>query len=121
MDFLAENSDLEVEFVEDSKFDESLMEDLAKESIAREKDMKEKTDEESGESGDQNLNETDDNFEAIQTRLEEQEQALSKESKTSEIANNSPAGDRDTSCMSLQDKAFYAIVDSGALEKDDAN
>merc|ERR1712157_296294 len=47
MDFLAENAELDVKFVEgEGDFDESLMEQLADESLAREKEMEEKAGEE---------------------------------------------------------------------------
>merc|ERR1719343_1875235 len=53
MDFLAENAELDVKFVEgEGGFDESLMEQLADESLAREKEMEEKAGEEIGESPD---------------------------------------------------------------------
>merc|ERR1712176_623727 len=53
MDFLAENAELDVKFVEgEGDFDEELMKQLGEESLAREKEMEEKAGEEIGESPD---------------------------------------------------------------------
>jgi trigger factor len=128
MDFLAENADLDVKFVDgEGDFDESLMAKLAEESLAREEELKAKVEEEIGESpaSDPPV------VEAVVEEPEEVEEAPVEEApvveaepeavkEEAEPAPEPVAEDRDTSSMSLQDKAFYALMDSGALNKDDA-
>lgn len=147
MDFLAENADLDVKFVEgEGDFDASLMEKLAEESLAREKEIEEKSTEETGESA------TPPVVEAVVEAVVEEAEAAAEEAPVAE-ADPEPAEedaepepepepvaeveaepepekeeaepepepepeDRDTSSMSVQDKAFYALMDSGALKKD---
>jgi len=129
MDFLAENADLDVKFVDDEgNFDASLMQQLADESLAREEEMKAKTEEEIGESSDSTPPKVDTFVEAVVTEVEDEEEApveeapvLEAESETVEEEAEPVEEERNTSSMSLQDKAFYALMDSGALNKDDAN
>jgi len=124
MDFLAENADLEVEFIEgEEDFDESLMEKLAEESLARDEVVDAEV-EEVGESPP--MEEA-----VVEAVVAEAEEAAAAEETEPELepvveeAEPEPepaAEDRDTSSMSLQDKAFYALMDSGALNtKDDSN
>lgn len=132
MDFLAENADLDVKFVDgEGNFDESLMAKLAEESLAREQEIEAKAEEEIGESPASNPPVVDAVVEAVVAEAEEVEEAPSEEASVVEAepeavkeeADPVPepaAEDRDTSSMSLQDKAFYALMDSGALNKDEA-
>merc|ERR1712176_212166 len=127
MDFLAENAELDVKFVEgEGDFDESLMEQLADESLAREKEMEEKAGEEIGESPDAPPAEVDAVVETVVAESEEAEESPVQEEPVAQTEEEEPepipepvAEERDTSSMSLQDKAFYALMDSGALNKDD--
>lgn len=132
MDFLAENADLDVEFIDgEGDFDEGLMEKLAQESLEREEEMKAKAAaeaaaEETGES------EVEAVVDAVVVEAEEAaaEEAPAEEAPAEEAAPVAEAEaepeaeaapeeeDRDTSDMSLEDKAFYALMDSGALNKD---
>mmetsp|Transcript_23892 Transcript_23892/g.50824 ORF Transcript_23892/g.50824 Transcript_23892/m.50824 type:complete len:625 (+) Transcript_23892:149-2023(+) len=137
MDFLAENADLDVNFVEgEGDFDASLMEKLAEESLAREQEMEAKATEEIGESPP----EVDAVVEAVVTEAKESEQVEEEPADEAQVAEpeSEPepepepveeepepvpapvAEERDMSSMSLQDKAFYALMDSGALNNDDA-
>merc|ERR1711865_822741 len=95
MELLAESADLDVKFVQgEIDFDESLMEKLAEESIAR--DEKSKT----GESP-----------AVVDTSATEIEEIKEVEAPTLETV----AEDTDSDSMSLQEKAFNALKDSGAL------
>lgn len=126
MDFLAENADLDVKFDEgDGDFDESLMQQLADESLEREQKMES----EATESPDSNPPEVVDAVvEAVVAQAEEaapaEEEAPVSEAETpaeeAEAAPEPEEEERDFDSMSLQDKAFYSLMDSGALEKDDA-
>jgi trigger factor len=126
MDFLAENADLDVKFDEgDGNFDESLMQQLADESLEREQKMES----EATESPDSNPPEVVDAVvEAVVAEAEEaapaEEEAPVSEAETpaeeAEAAPEPEEEERDFDSMSLQDKAFYSLMDSGALEKDDA-
>jgi trigger factor len=126
MDFLAENADLDVKFDEgDGDFDESLMQQLADESLEREQKMES----EATESPDSNPPEVVDAVvEAVVAEAEEaapaEEEAPVSEAETpaeeAEAAPEPEEEERDFDSMSLQDKAFYSLMDSGALEKDDA-
>lgn len=132
MDFLAENADLDVKFVDgEGNFDESLMAKLAEESLAREQEIEAKAEEEIGESPASNPPVVDAVVEAVVAEAEEVEEAPSEEASVVEAESEAvkeeadpvpepAAEDRDTSSMSLQDKAFYALMDSGALNKDEA-
>jgi len=134
MDFLADNGDLDVKFVEgEGDFDESLMEKLADESLAREEEEA-KAEEETGESPDSNPPVLDAVVEAVVVEAEEVEEADVEETPVTEpepetveeeaepVSEPEPVAEeeRDTSSMSLQDKAFYALMDAGALNTDDA-
>ena len=126
MDFLAENADLDVEFIDgEGDFDEGLMEKLAQESLEREEEMKakaaaEEAAEETGES------EVEAIIDAVVVEADEAEEAPAEEAPVAEAeaepeaeAEAAPEEEvRDTSDMSLEDKAFHALMDSGALNKD---
>lgn len=110
MEFLAEHADLEVQFVDEdgNDFDEALMSKLADESLAREEELATKAAEtvsdEVGES----------KAEAVST--EASTKAKEPEMDKDEVTANT----RDVDSMSLQDKAYYALLDAGALNIDDA-
>ena len=105
MDFLAENSNLKVEFTdeEDEKFNEALFEQLAADSLAREEEMAKTT--EAGESPAQKVEAEP----VVKAEAEEQEVAEKPKAKT--------ADDRDYSTMSLEEKAYYSLLDAGALDE----
>lgn len=130
MDFLAENAELDVQFVDgEGDFDEAMMQKLAEESLAREQELEAKTEaeEEVGESPDVSPPEEETVVETVVAEAEEApvEEAPPAEPEPEEAEEEADAAEpvaeeRDTSSMSLQDKAFYALMDSGALNKDDA-
>ena len=108
MDFLAENGNLEIEFTEGEEFDEDLMAKLAEESLAREEEAA-KVDE--GESAPA--------AEVLDAEIEEPEKKASPEpvaESAQEPVATSPK-DRDYENMSVEDRAYYSLLDSGALDK----
>ena len=107
MDFLAENAELDVEFVDgEGEFDEALMQKLADESLAREEEMTATSASKSDESGESAAETPPEVAEAAaQTVIAESNAAVSSEK-------------RDTESMSLEDKAYYALLDAGALQND---
>ncbi|KAL3909016.1 MAG: hypothetical protein SGILL_008260, partial [Bacillariaceae sp.] len=107
MDFLAENAELEVEFVDgEEKFDESLLQKLADETLAREEEMTAKDASENDESGES----------APQTSPEVAKAAA--ETVLAEASASASSEKRDADAMSLEDKAYYALLDAGALQND---
>lgn len=110
MDFLAENAELDVEFETEEEFDESLMERLAEESAAREEgNVKETTGATEEDVVDVNVSATE--VEKVEVAEDKSEEDASAPEPVEE--------DRDIESMSLADKAFYALKDSGALNSDD--
>jgi aldehyde:ferredoxin oxidoreductase len=108
MDFLAENADLDVEYVDaEEEFDAALMEKLASESLKREEKLAAKaavtTD--SGEAAT-----------SIAPPLETEKAATA--SVISEVSSDASPSKRDVSNMSLEDQAYYALLDAGALKTD---
>mmetsp|Transcript_14152 Transcript_14152/g.40332 ORF Transcript_14152/g.40332 Transcript_14152/m.40332 type:complete len:586 (+) Transcript_14152:241-1998(+) len=105
MDFLAENGDLRIEFTDDNEFDEGLMEELAQSTI--------KAAEEEGDGAasadvvDATIVE-DEEEEATTAPVAEKEEEPKAEDKEEE--------DRDYGSMTLEEKAYFAVKDSGALE-----
>ena len=112
MDFLAEKSNLKVEFTsaEEEKFNEALFEQLAEESLAREQEMTNAA--EAGESPVSNV-EAD-----VQAKAEDKE---STTTAVTEESKSAAAGDRDYSTMSLEEKAYYSLLDAGALSDKDSD
>jgi FKBP-type peptidyl-prolyl cis-trans isomerase (trigger factor) len=109
MDFLAEHANLKVEFIDDDgKFDEALMEKLAAESLAREQELAAKS-EETGES----TPETPPVVEAVVVSQP------SAEAPVQEAKKEAHPPERDIESMSLEDKAYYALLDAGALKNSD--
>lgn len=123
MDFLAENGDLDVEFVEgEGDFDESLMQKLAEESLEREEEMKAeaaaKAAEEESETG-ESIDATPEEEAVVEAVVAEAEETPAEEEEPVTEPEPEPvAEERDFSEMSLQDKAFYSLMDSGALDRD---
>lgn len=107
MDFLAENADLDVEFLDkDGEFDEALMQKLADESLAREQELAAKS--ESNETGES----------APETPPEVAEAAAATVIAEAEATADTAPGKRNMDDMSLEDKAYYALLDAGALKND---
>lgn len=101
MDFLAEKADLKVQFVDgEGEFDEALMEKLAAESLKREEELAAKV--ETHEAGESTPSETP--------------VEVAKAAAASVIAEAPPERDMDN--MSLEDKAYYALLDAGAIQND---
>lgn len=104
MDYLADNSKLEIEFVEgEEAFDEALMEQLANESLAREQEAATTTEE--GESQPIVAAEAEPEPESVVA-------AVADDTATADAA------DRDYASMSAADKAYYSLLDAGALNSD---
>ena len=95
MEFLAENAELDVKF-EEEQFDEELMAKLADETLARE-----------GVVG-----------ESIGASSPVEAEVVSKEAPVpkAEATTATDASKRDYSTMSIEEKAYYALLDAGALE-----
>ena len=105
MEFLAENSNLKAEFTDedDEKFNEELFEQLAEDSLAREEELSK-----SSEAGESPAPEV------------EAAPVAKAEAKVPEVADKpkaETADDRDYSAMSLEEKAYYSLLDSGALDE----
>jgi FKBP-type peptidyl-prolyl cis-trans isomerase (trigger factor) len=115
MDFLAENGDLKVEYTDDGeKFDEALLEKIAKESIEREEEMSAS---EQGESAATLIPVVD----AVVEEPKKEEPVVAKAEPTPEpkkeaAAESAAPEERDYSSMTLEEKAYYALKDSGALD-----
>jgi len=111
MDFLAENAELEVEFIEgEEEFDAELMERLAAESFAREEELAAKTEGSSSETGES----TPETLPVAETAAETEPQEAPVEE-----AKEGASPKRDVGSMSLEDKAYYALLDAGALKNTD--
>lgn len=112
MDFLAEQADLEVQFVdEDGNFDEVLMEKLAEDSLAREQDVNSQK----SESSEPVKAATDPTATPSATSVLPEDTSSDEPSQKDSIPPK-----RDMNSMSLEDKAYYALLDAGALNSDDA-
>lgn len=104
MDFLAENANLEVEFVDgEEEFDENLMQKLADEAVEREAQMAAEAASDSSETGES----------ALETPPEVVEAAAATVIAEADVS--AAPEKRDTDDMSLEDKAYYALKDAGAL------
>lgn len=99
MDFLAEKAELDVQFDEE-EFDEELMSKLAEETLAREGVAGEFTSESS----------------AIDAEVEEKKAVDTTPAKSEAKPTAASAEGRDYSKMSIEEKAYYALLDAGALE-----
>lgn len=112
MDFLAENGDLEIEFREGEKFDEALMEKLAQESLQREEEAKS----EEGESPVEAVV-----TEPVSVDPEPEPEVVAKSPERApqpEAAAEEEKPKRDYSSMSVEEKAYYALLDAGALNSE---
>jgi trigger factor len=107
MDFLAENANLEVVFTDGEQFDESLLEQLAEETMQREET--EPAAEPAGESAPAVVS---------QEEIVEVEVEVESEPEPEPVAATSAAApvERDYASMSVEDKAYYALMDAGALD-----
>jgi hypothetical protein len=120
MDFLADHAQLDVQFLdEDGNFDEALMEKLANESLAREEEVLAQE----GESIEM-LETTEATAEESETPatsvVAEAEASATSENSEERSQADATAPKRDMDSMSLEDKAYYALLDAGALNLDDA-
>jgi len=106
MEFLAENSELEVEFEED-EFDEELMAKLAEESLAREGVV----DASVGESST-----TSSSVVEAEIVEEKSPEPIVEQATTEPAAAAVSAEQRDYSSMTVEEKAYYSLLDAGALE-----
>jgi FKBP-type peptidyl-prolyl cis-trans isomerase (trigger factor) len=109
MDFLAENGDLKVEYTDDGeKFDEALLEKIAEESIKREEEFS------ASEQGESTATPTP----VVDAVVEEpkEEPVVAKAEPTPEPKKDAAPEERDYSSMTLEEKAYYALKDSGALD-----
>jgi trigger factor len=104
MDFLAEKSNLDVEFTDGDEFDEDLMQRLADEAVARE--AAETVESDQGESTP---------VAALAEPVVEAEVEEPAEEPVVEAAKGAPL-ERDYESMTLEDKAYYALLDAGALD-----
>ena len=108
MDFLAESSNLEVKFTEGEEFDEELMAKLAEESLAREEAM---TAEVEGESSPAVVPE------APVSEAESTPEPVFEEEAEEPAVEETASVERDYASMTVEEKAYYSLLDSGALEK----
>mmetsp|Transcript_7207 Transcript_7207/g.14783 ORF Transcript_7207/g.14783 Transcript_7207/m.14783 type:complete len:669 (-) Transcript_7207:97-2103(-) len=126
-DFLAENAQLEVEYAEEEKFDEALLEKLAQESLEREQQqqqLEQQPQEEEGESGKEDSAGVDivaESATAVVEEVEPQEEPVSIAEETPVPSEESPASSKviDASKyegMTLEEKAFQILVDLDAVE-----
>ena len=115
MDFLAEKGDLKVEYTDDGdKFDEALLEKLADEAIKREE---ESSVSEEGESAATQTPVVD----AVVEEPKKEEPVVAEEEPTPEpkkeaAAESAAPEERDYNSMTLEEKAYYALKDAGALD-----
>lgn len=108
MDFLAEKADLDVQFIDgEGEFDEALMEKLAAESLKREEELAAKV--ETPEVGESTPSETP---------VEVAEAAAASVIAEASTDAAAPPPERDMNNMSLEDKAYYALLDAGAIQND---
>ena len=101
MEFLAENAELDVSF-EDEEFDEELMRKLAEETLAREQGASTVTEATAIEA------------EVVEEKAPEPSTPEVEEEKPTVANVGSPK--RDYSTMTLQEKAYYSLLDAGALD-----
>lgn len=135
MDFLADNADLEIEFIEE-EFDEELMEQLAQESLKREEAIIEGEGESPAAPAASAAVEMAPEVveaEVMEPEVAESEVVEAEVTESEPVAEIAPepelepvsppattekAPERDYSSMSLQEKAYYSLLDAGALNKD---
>jgi trigger factor len=110
MDYLAEHADLEVQFVDNdgNDFDEELMAKLAEESLAREQEIAAKAAEAAAEV-----------VVEAEATVEEPPAAPAKVDEPVVAVKKETAPPPSEEEMSLEDKAYYALLNSGALDRDD--
>lgn len=114
MEFLAEKSQLDVQF-EDDQFDEELMSKLAAESLAREGVLDEPADESAFVDAEVVEDETPEP--AAESVVESEAESVEEQAKEEPTAANVGSAERDYSSMTVQEKAYYSLLDAGALDK----
>jgi trigger factor len=107
MDFLADNADLEIEFTEEEEFDEALMEGLADEALKREEEVE-------SEEGESPVGTVASELESVDPESEPDVVAKAPEPKPEAVAKVETP-ERDYASMSVEEKAYYSLLDSGAL------
>lgn len=112
MDFLAEKSNLDVEFTDGDEFDEDLMQRLADEAVAREAAETVESDAAETVESDQGESTT---AAALAEPVIEAEVEEPAEEPVVEAVTEAPS-ERDYESMTLEDKAYYALLDAGALD-----
>ena len=116
MDFLAEKGDLKVEYTDDGeKFDEALLEEIADDTIKREEEIS------VSEEGESTATLTP----VVDAVVEEPKKEAplvaeaepTPEPKKEAAAESAAPEERDYSSMTLEEKAYYALKDAGALDE----
>lgn len=121
LEFLAENGDIDVQFDTDDEFDEELMAKLAEEALAREEQALA-----ASAASASTAVETPEVVEAEQdaelapaTEIAGVEAVAAAEpivnAPAEPVAASEATPDRDYSTMTIQEKAYYALLDAGAL------
>jgi flagellar biosynthesis component FlhA len=109
MNWLADRSKLDVQFVEE-KFDEALMQQLAEESLRREEEMSKKALEPQGTDSTVVVQPSPDS-----TTSAEDDQVATAETTALSVEEDEEAKKARYAKMSLEDRAFQALVDSGLI------
>jgi trigger factor len=114
MDFLAEKGNLKVEYTDDGeKFDEALLEEIAEETIKREAEISASTE---GESATTLTPVVDAVVEEPKVEPVVAKVQPTPEPKEEAAAESATPEKRDYSSMTLEEKAYYALKDAGALD-----
>jgi hypothetical protein len=128
MDFLAENGNLELQFIDDNEeFDEELMAKLAEESLAREESYaREQELELAAAAAAAEEGESTPAAEVVGTEASASEEDVAPEPVAESVEEEAPEEpeasenvapeERDYANMTLEEKAYYSLLDSGALD-----
>lgn len=111
-DWLAENAELEVEYIEEEQFDEKLMEQLAEDSLKREQQELQVPDAEI--SGPEPVDTTKKATKAETSLQEPQPATKAKEATKSKVERTEP--EIDESKMTVEERAFNALLRAGAID-----
>lgn len=111
-DWLAENAELEVEYIEEEQFDEKLMEQLAEDSLKRE--QQELQVPEAEISGPEPVDTTKKATKAETSLQEPQPATKAKEATKSKVERTEP--EIDESKMTVEERAFNALLRAGAID-----
>ena len=109
-DFLAERAELEVEYVEEEKFDETLMEKLAQDSLAREQQQQK-----SGEEGKEDDEVVVASVEE-KAKVEAQPEGSAEPVKEEVLASSTELDASKYEGMDLEEKAFSILTDLGMVD-----